>query len=122
MARIDLFQIVKTDTAKNGNKFAVVELMKRNGVFTKRMKAVFFDKDIDLDELAKLKKGDTLGNGEITTIKVADYEINGKTVNTATLFVLDGDEVDAVMAKKRLTRAAAPVAAPATIESLQTTP
>lgn len=118
MAKIELFSFIKEDEAKNGNKFIVVELCKRNVAFTKRMKAVFFEKDIDIEFVKGLKKGETIGFGEISTIKVADYEINGKTVNTATLFVLDGDEVDAVMAKKRLSRAVAPVAAPLALESL----
>lgn len=118
MARIEIFAVGEIKTATNNNRYVVAELMKRNGLLTKRMKSVFFEQDVDIEAVAAAKKGDLLGNGEISTVKTAPYEINGKMVETATLFIPDGDEVDAIMSKKKLSRAAAPVAAPVALESL----
>lgn len=124
MAKIEIFAVGLILTAGNTNRYIVTELMKRNGLMTKRMKAVFFEKDVDIEAVAAAKKGDLFGSGEISTVKVAPYEITGadgvtRSVETATLFVPDGDEVEAIMSRKKLSRALAPVAAaPLALESL----
>lgn len=121
MARIELFAVGEVKTAQNNNKYIVCELMKRNGLLTKRVKAVFFDKDVDIEGIAKATKGDFLGNGEISTIKTAPYEVNGKMVETATLFIPEGDEVDAILNRKKMARPAAPAAPAMVLQSADAT-
>lgn len=121
MARITVYAVGDVKTSKNNNKYAVVEMQKQNGLLTKRVKGVFFEKDIDIDALSKAQKGDLLCVGEISTVKVAPYEITTpdgvRTVSTATILIPEGDEVDAILTRKKLERPAAPAAPVMTLES-----
>lgn len=111
MAKITFVQLVNEGIAKgelNGltteTKYFTVELAKMNGVMKTSTKVNFWEKDIDEKALKALKPGGLFGEGDIVTEFIpGGYEINGKVVNTMTLFVPQGQSVLSVLAKKGIT-------------------
>lgn len=108
MAKITFVKLVNEGVATgslNGvpteSKYFTVELAKMNGVMKTSTKVNFWEKDIDEKALKALKPGGLFGEGDIITEFIPQgYEINGKVVNTLTLFVPQGQSVLAVLAKR----------------------
>jgi hypothetical protein len=108
MAKITFVRLVNEGIATgelNGvateTKWFTVELAKMNGVMKTSTKVNFWEKDIDEKALKALKPGSLFGDGDIVTEFIPQgYEVNGKVVNTLTLFIPQGQSVLAVLAKR----------------------
>ena len=108
MSKITFVKLINEGIAQgelNGvvtnTKWFTVELAKMNGVMKTSVKVNFWEKEISEDLLRGLKPGDFWGNGSIHTVYVQKgYEINGRVVNSVTVFVKEDTDLAAVLLKR----------------------
>ena len=108
MSKVSFVKLINEGIAQgelNGvvtnTKWFTLELAVIVGMTKKSVKVNVWEKDVVEDFIRAAKTGDFYGNGAIKTVYVQKgYEINGRVVNSVTVYVDDSTTLEEVLSKR----------------------